>query len=149
MPPLPDSILGLFPPLGVSGVSHDSPAGIHPFTRRVTRPLRTPDNAYDTLSVQCIGADCDPEPPLVKAEMWFMNSMRTSIAWHHANCGGLISQLYDIVNTALLTRVFLLIEAAPIIPRLPLVTAPLRRGPLFRLGCRRGPELRRRAECLP
>ena len=112
MLPLPDSILGLFPPLGVSGVSHDSSAGIHPFSRRVTRPFRTPDNAYDTLSVQSIGADCDPEPPLVKAEMWFMNSC-VPVCVASSQLGRCISQLYDIVNTALLIRVFLLIETAP------------------------------------
>jgi hypothetical protein len=105
MPPLLDSILGLFPPLGVSSVSHDSPAGIHPFSRRVTRRLSNPDNnAYDTLSVQSIGADCDPEPLLVKAEMW-LRILRTSMCGNHGNWDDRISQLYNIVNSALPIRV--------------------------------------------
>jgi hypothetical protein len=124
MPPLPDSILGLFPPLGVSGVSHDSPAGIHPFGRRVTRPFRTPDNAYDTLSVQCIGADCDPEPPLVKAEMWFMNSCVpvcvASCQLGRPNITIIRYCQYRIANPCLP-----LDRDCPLIPRLPLVNAPL------------------------
>ena len=62
------------------------------------------NNAYDTLSVQSIGADCDPEPLLVKAEMW-LRILRTSMCGNHGNWDDRISQLYNIVNSALPIRV--------------------------------------------
>ena len=71
MPPLLDSILGKFPPLGVSSVSHDH---LRAFIHLVDVPpavfLIPDNNAYDTLSVSIHRSTLRFGTLLVEAEMW-------------------------------------------------------------------------------